>query len=73
MTLVLIWTLIFVVFGIALVVILHGVKKSLDKINNILSNAEEFSGNVARAGTPLKFLGSVVEGFMNRGKKSSKK
>lgn len=67
--LVVVWTLIFVVFGIALIFILRGVKKSLDKINTILDDAHDFTHTVSKAGTPLRILGAVVSKFMDRGSK----
>ena len=62
--LVLVWTVIFIVFGIAMVIILVSVKKSLDKINNILSDAEDFTHGVsvtgkAAAGTIMGLLGKL--------------
>lgn len=69
--LVLVWTLIFVILGIALIIILHGVKKSLDTVNTILSDAQDFTHNVAKAGSPMRFIASALSRFMQN--KDSKK
>ena len=62
--LILIWTVIFLVFGLVMVFILISVKKSLDKINNILSDAEGFTHGVsvtgkAAAGALMGILGKT--------------
>jgi len=74
-TLVLVWTLIFVVLGIAVIIFLRGMKKSLDKINNILSQAETFTNNVTKMETPMRVMGSALMGIIDhaRGKQNNKK
>jgi len=71
LVLVVVWTLVFVILAIASVVILSGVKRSLDKVNNILSDAEDFTHNVSKAGSPIRFISSAFSHFMD--KKDSKK
>ena len=70
------WTLIFVVVAIAMVVLLFGLKKALDKINNILSQGEQVAegfGTISKIGASgigallLKMVGDKVR------KNSSKK
>lgn len=70
-TLVLIWTVIFIILGIAVVVLLIGLKKSLDRVNNILANAEEFTHSVANVGKPAKFV-SFIWNLINKDKSSKK-
>lgn len=66
--LVLVWTLIFIILGIALIILLHGVKKSLERINNILADAQDFTHNVSRASSPLKFITTALSHFLNKKK-----
>lgn len=76
--LILIWTLIFIIFGVALTIILVGLKKSIDKINRILDNAENLTHSL---NTPAKAAATaagaamgLLEKFLsNKSRKVSKK
>jgi hypothetical protein len=62
--LVVVWTLIFVVFGVAMMILLKGVKKSLDRIDNILSDAENFTHSVSSG--PGRAVGSAIMGMIDQ-------
>lgn len=59
--LVTIWSIIFVVIGVSLVLLLREVKKALDSINHILENAENITEDV---GSSLKTAASGVAGLL---------
>jgi uncharacterized protein YoxC len=63
----LIWTVIFLLFGVVMVIILISVKKTLDKINNILSDAEDFTHGVSVTG---KAAASTLMGLLGRARRS---
>lgn len=63
-----IWSIIFVVVGIFLIVLLVSVKKALDKINKILKTTENVTEGV---GVPLTILIEKITNFFSK-KKSSK-
>lgn len=63
-----IWSIIFVVVGIFLIVLLISVKKALDKINKILKTTENVTEGV---GVPLKIIVDKIANFFSK-KKSSK-
>ncbi|MBI2011350.1 hypothetical protein HYS91_01145 [Candidatus Daviesbacteria bacterium] len=58
-----IWSLIFVIIAIALLVFLRQVKLALDRINKILENAEDVAEGV---GAPLKMAAAGVAGLLSR-------
>lgn len=65
------WSLIFLILGIALIVIMKQVTQALEKINRILQTAENVSEGV---GVPLKVAASSLMGFMRKDKpRDSKK
>lgn len=61
-----IWSLIFIIIAIALLVLLREVKQALDKINRILTSAEKFTEGVggfrAAANGIIKLLGKRKKG-----------
>ena len=66
LVLVVVWTVIFIIFGIAMVIILAGLKKSIDKINQILENANQLTQSL---NTPAKAAASaagVVMGLIEK-------
>jgi hypothetical protein len=64
--LVIIWSIIFIVFGAAMILIMWGVRKALDKVNNILDDAEKISSGVS---LPIRAAASAILGLMEKGKK----
>lgn len=64
--LVIIWSIIFIVFGAAMIIILWGVKRALDKVNNILDDAEKISSGVT---LPLRAAAASIMGLIQKGKK----
>ena len=74
--LVIIWTLIFVVVAIAMVVLLLGLKRALDKINRILDQGEDMARGLGAVGkvTASGLSGLLMKAVGDRlGKGSSKK
>lgn len=63
-----IWSIIFVVVGIFLIVLLISVKRALDKVNKILKTTENVTEGV---GVPLKIIADKIASFFSK-KKSSK-
>jgi uncharacterized protein YoxC len=74
-TLVIIWTLIFVVVAIAMVILLVGLKRALDKINKILDQGEDMARGLGAVGkaTAGGLAGLLVKAAGDRLKNSSKK
>lgn len=66
--LILVWSVIFIIFGVAMVIIMISLKKSIDKINNILSDAEDFTHGVSVTG---KAAASTILGLLGKVKRSS--
>lgn len=64
-----IWSIIFIIFGVSMVVIFLSLKKSIDKINNILSEAEDLTHGVSVTGKAV--AGSIL-GFLNKNKQVKK-
>lgn len=64
--LIIIWSLIFIIVAVALIIILSKVQKALDKINHILDNAEDVAEGVSG---PLKTVSSVVANFLKKKKR----
>lgn len=61
-----IWSIIFVIIAIALIIILSKVQKAIDKINHILETAEDVTEGV---GGPLKTIASTIFEFLRKRKK----
>jgi hypothetical protein len=75
-----VWSLIFIIMAVAMIVLLLGLKKAIDKINNILGQGEDVAqglgaiGKVAATGASgllLKMVGNQVKNVLVR--KSVKK
>lgn len=64
--LVVIWSLIFIIIAVALVLLFREIKKSLDKINSILSTGEEMAMG---AKALSKVAGSSISALLSGGKK----
>lgn len=58
-----IWTSVFIVFGVALVVVLIQLKKALDKINQMIETAEEVTQDV---GSSLKTAATGVTAIITK-------
>ncbi len=58
-----IWTLVFIVFGVALVFVLIQLKKALDKINQMIETAEEVTWDV---GSSLKTAATGVTAIITK-------
>lgn len=59
-----VWSIIFIVLGVAVFIILRQIKKALDKINHILSRAEEVTEGV---GTVSKIAtASMAKWLLNK-------
>lgn len=75
--LVVIWSLIFLIIAIALIVLFWGVKKGIDKINNILENTQSITQNIAsplsKAVTGANLLKDVIGTFVKFKKGKTKK
>lgn len=73
--LVTIWTVIFIIIGVAVVIFLKGIKQALDRINHIIetadSMAEGVSGPIKAAAAGL--AGIVGKAAINQIKKRSKR
>ncbi len=64
-TLISIWSIIFVVVGIFLIVLLISVKKALDKVNKILQTTENVTEGV---GVPLRIIADKIANFFSKKK-----
>jgi uncharacterized protein YoxC len=73
--LVIIWTIIFALLAVAMVVLLLGLKKALDKINNILSQGEDMARGLGVVGkaTAGGLAGILLKTAGDRLKSSGKK
>lgn len=75
-----VWTFIFVIMAIAIVVLLRGLKQALDKINHILETGENMVEGVGAAASGVASLFTqrtaetmvkvVADKFLKRAKKS---
>ncbi len=74
-TLVVIWTLMFALLAVAMVVLLLGLKRALDKINNILSQGEEMAHGLGAIGkvTASGIGGLLLKAVGDRVRKNSSK
>lgn len=61
--LVLLWSLVFLIIGIFLIVVIKRITQALDKINRILQTAENVSEGI---GIPLKAAASSLIGMARR-------
>jgi len=68
--LILVWSVIFIIFGVAMVIILFQVKKSIDRINNILSDAEDFTHGVSLTG---KAAAGALKGILDLTQRNARK
>ncbi|MBI3485421.1 hypothetical protein HY025_00590 [Candidatus Daviesbacteria bacterium] len=64
-----IWSIIFIIIAIALLIILKEVKKALDKVNSILDTTESITQGV---GGPVKTVVSTISAFLKKAKASKK-
>ncbi len=71
-----IWSLIFIIIAVAMLILLKELKKALDKINNILEDAENVTSGVSAAATGIGKLinnsgsvGRVIKTITSRSKK----
>jgi hypothetical protein len=73
--LVIIWTLIFVVVAIAMVVLLLGLKRALDKINRILDQGEDMARGLGAVGkvTASGLSGLLMKAVGDKLRKNSSK
>jgi len=73
--LVIIWTIIFALLAVAMVVLLLGLKKALDKINNILTQGEDMARGLGAVGkvTAGGLAGLLVKTAAEKLKSSSRK
>lgn len=62
-----IWSIIFVLVGIFLIILLVSVKRALDKVNRILKTTENVTEGV---GVPLTMLFDKISSFFSSKKKS---
>lgn len=60
-----VWSIIFVVVGIFLIVLLISVKQALDKVNKILKTTENVTEGV---GVPLKIIADKIANFFSKKK-----
>lgn len=58
-----IWSVIFVVVGIFLIILLISVKQALDKVNKILKTTENMADNVSG---PLSSITSLIASFIKK-------
>lgn len=68
--LVAIWSIIFLVLGIALIIFLRQVKLALDKVNRILQNAEDFTEDV---GVPVRAVSATISRFLSHRSAAARK
>ncbi len=68
--LILIWTVIFIIFGISMVIVMMGLKKSIDKINRILDSAQNITESL---NTPAKAAASAAGAIVGLIERFSKK
>ncbi len=61
-----IWSLIFIVLAIGLIIILYQVKKAVDKVNRILANAEDVTEGVS---APLKMAAATLKNWFGKSHK----
>ena len=64
-----IWSLIFIIVAVGLIIVLYQVKKAIDKINKILQTAEDMTEGV---GTPLKMAAEGLKSWLNKKSNSRK-
>lgn len=58
-----IWSFIFVIVAVGLIIILYQVKKAIDKVNKIIQTAENVTEGV---GTPLKMAAEGIRSWLNK-------
>lgn len=58
-----IWSFIFIIIAIGLIIVLYQVKKAIDKINRILANAEDVTEGVS---APLKMAAATLKSWLGK-------
>lgn len=61
--LIIVWSIIFIIFGVAMFIILLGVKKGIDKINSILDDAHTLTSGVSR---PIQAATNTLMGLVGK-------
>ena len=61
--LILVWTIIFIIVGIAVVIFLKGIKSALDRINHILETADSVAEGVS---IPVKAVAGALMGMAGK-------
>lgn len=64
-----VWSLIFIVIAVGLIIILYQVKKAIDKVNRILDTTESITQGV---GGPVKTVVSTISAFLKKAKATKK-